>query len=178
MAVVKIHLDYANPPNAIPSWTFALLLASTVLVSVMGSEYLKLESERTDLRARMLDGGAASHNVSYAPPRSPEAQKALREQVLQANAVLGELGRPWPALFLILEGVAQPEIALLAIRPDAVNERLRIAGEARTMTDALNYVRKLATSEQMTDVVLEEHEVVASDQQRPVRFALSARWTS
>jgi hypothetical protein len=175
---VKIHLDYAKPPTAIPSWTFALLLAAIVLVSVTGWEYMKLESERTDLRARMLGGGAASRNISYSPPRSPEAQKVLREQVLQANAVLGELGRPWPALFLVLERVAQPEIALLAIRPDAVNGRLRIAGEARTMTDALHYVRKLATSQQMADVVLEEHEVVASDQQRPVRFALSARWTS
>ena len=44
------------------------------------------------------------------------------------------------------------------------------------MTDALDYVRKLGRSGQMTDVVLEEHEVLASDQQRAVRFALSGRW--
>jgi hypothetical protein len=175
---VKIHLDYAKQPSTPSSWALGLLLAAVVLISVTGWEYVKLESERSDLQAQMLEGGASDRTVFYAPTSSPEAQKALREQVIQANAVLGELGRPWPALFLMLERLAQPEIALLAIRPDALNGRLRIAGEARTMTDALNYVRKLASSGRMIDVVLEEHEVVASDQQRPVRFALSARWAS
>ncbi len=173
---MKIDLDHARDPNAAPHWALALLMAAVLLVSVISGEYVKLESERTDLQSQMLNDVSTSDQLQYSRPLSPYDQKALREQAVQANAVLSELGRPWPALFLLLEEVAQPEIALLAIRPDAANGRLRIAGEARGMADALNYVRKLGRSGQMKDVVLEEHEVLAADQQRAVRFALSGRW--
>lgn len=171
---MKIHLDYARTPHAAPFWAWGLLLSALLLFSAVGWEYLRLESERANLQSRVRNDSHASR-TSNAPP-SPEIQKAMQDQIRQANAVLSELGRPWPALFSMLEKIARPEIALLAIRPDAAKGRLRIAGEARQLADALDYVRKLAATGQMTDVVLEEHEVVASDQQRPVRFALSARW--
>lgn len=171
---MKIHLDHAKAQHAVPFWAWGLLLSALLLFSINGWEYLRLESERTNLQSRARNDPHAAR-TSNAPP-SPEIQKALQEQVRQANAVLSELGRPWPTLFSILEETTQPEIALLAIRPDAAKGRLRIAGEARRLADALEYTRKLAATGHMTDVVLEEHEVVASDQQRPVRFALSARW--
>lgn len=171
---MKIHLDHAKAQHASPSWVRGLLLSALLLFSATGWEYLRLESERTNLQSRVQNDPHAGR-TSNAPP-SPEIQKAMQEQVRQANTVLSELGRPWPALFSILEETARPEIALLAIRPDAAKGRLRIAGEARRLADALDYTRKLAATGQMSDVVLEEHEVVASDQQRPVRFALSARW--
>ena len=173
---MKIHLDHAKSQHAAPFWAWGFLLSALLLFSITGWEYLRLESERTNLQSR-AQNDPHSARASDAPP-SPEIQKALQDQVRQANAVLGELGRPWPALFSILEETAQPEIALLAIRPDAAKGRLRIAGEARRLADALEYTRKLAATGHMTDVVLEEHEVIASDQQRPVRFALSARWAS
>ena len=173
---MKIHLDYAKAQHAVPFWAWGLLLSALLLFSLTGWKYLQLEGERTNLQSRVRNDPHAAVRTPNAPP-SPAMQKALQEQVRQANAVLSELGRPWPALFSILEETAQPEIALLAIRPDAAKGRLRIAGEARRLADALEYTRKLAATGQMTDVVLEEHEVVASDQQRPVRFALSARWT-
>ena len=171
---MKIHLDHAKAQHAVPFWAWGLLLSALLLFSLNGWEYLRLESERTNLQSRARNDPHAAR-ASNAPP-SPEIQKALQEQVRQANAVLSELGRPWPTLFAILEETTQPEIALLAIRPDAAKGRLRIAGEARRLADALEYTRKLAATGHMTDVVLEEHEVVASDQQRPVRFTLSARW--
>lgn len=171
---MKIHLDHAKAQHAVPFWAWGLLLSALLLFSITGWEYLHLESERTNLQSRVRNDPHAAR-TSNMPP-SPGIQKALQEQVHQANAVLSELGRPWPTLFLILEETTQPEIALLAIRPDAAKGRLRIAGEARRLADALEYTRKLTATGHMTDVVLEEHEVVASDQQRPVRFALSARW--
>jgi hypothetical protein len=174
---MKIRLDHAKAQHAAPSWVLGLLLLALLLVSAAGWEYFQLENERKSLQLRLQNDPRISRTASSAPPPSAEIQKALQEQVRQANAVLSELGRPWPALFSMLEETARPEIALLAIRPDAVKGRLRIAGEARRLADALDYTRQLAASGQMTDVVLEEHEVVASDEQRPVRFALSARWT-
>lgn len=171
---MKIHLDHAKSPHAAPFWVWGLSLSALLLFSATTWEYLRLESERTNLQSRMQNDSHAIRTSNAPPP--PEIQKALQDQIRQANAVLSELGRPWPALFSMLEEVARPEIALLAIRPDAAKGRLRIAGEARRLADALDYTRKLAATGRMTDVVLEEHEVVASDQQRPVRFALSARW--
>ncbi|MEO6823640.1 MAG: PilN domain-containing protein [Nitrosospira sp.] len=175
---MKIRLDHAKSGHAAPFWVQGLLLSALVFVSAAGWEYFQLESERANLQMRLQNDSRANRIPSNTPPPSPETQRVLQEQVRQANTVLSELGRPWPALFSVLEATARPEIALLVIRPDAAKGRLRIAGEARQLADALDYTRKLAASGHMTDVVLEEHEVVASEQQRPVRFALSARWAS
>jgi hypothetical protein len=147
-----------------------------LIVSLAGGEYVRLEGKRADLESQLLRNTGSSRSASVLPPSSPETQKALHEHVLQANAVLNELSRPWPLLFLVLEETARPEIALLAIRPDAARGRLRIAGEAREVADALDYIRRLAASRHMTNVILEEHEVLITDSQKPVRFALSARW--
>ena len=90
---MKIHLDHAIEPNAAPPWTLGLLMVAVLLVSVISGEYVKLEDERTDLQSQMLDDVGTSHQVQYSRPLSPDAQKALREQAAQANAVLSELGR-------------------------------------------------------------------------------------
>ncbi len=174
---VKIHLDYAHSKDAPPLWMWALLISSLLLASATGWQYFRLEAEGAALQLRLQDHMTVRHAPNM-EAQSKEDQAALTEQLRQTNAVLSELGRPWPALFTLLEEKAGAQIALLALRPDAAKGRVRIAGEARDLIALLHYVRSLSQSGLLTDVVLEQHEVVDSDAEKPVRFTLAARWNN
>ena len=172
---MRIKFEYASSSTSIQTWIWGLLVVSLLAVGAASWEYARLQKVRDGLQLHLQQNTARSVAPAVAP-LSDEVRTKLEEQASQANNVLAELGHPWTALFVQLENTWTPDIALLSIRPDAAKGRLRLSGEARHLGDALDYVRRLGVSGVLTDVVLEEHEVVESDQQRPVRFAVSARW--
>ena len=172
---MRIRLDYALSANATQRWVWWWLVAAILASGAAVWQYTQLEAQRADLHLRLQDDSQLSEAPKPVVLSSEDSEK-LREQAKQANAVLKELGLPWPALFALLEQTASPEIALLIIRPDAAKGRIRISGEARNLADVLQYVRDLSTEGTMSDVVLEQHEVVEADPQKPVRFTLSSHW--
>jgi hypothetical protein len=174
-AMNKLDLDYSIAPQAIQRWVWWLLASAVLAVGFAAWQYTQLQAERAGL-ALQLEALTDVKKTPATVPVAPKDQAVMKEQVKQANAVLAELGRPWPRLFSQLEVAAGPEIALLAIRPDAAKGQLRVIGEARHLGDVLEYVHRLVESGGFTDVVLEQHEVVEADPQKPVRFALSAHW--
>lgn len=172
---MRIHLDYATSANAVRPWVWWLLIAASLANGAIVWQYTRLQDQRAGLQLR-LHTAAQLADVLPAAPLPGESPDKSKQRAKQANAVLKELGLPWPALFAHLERTANPEIALLAIRPEAARGRLRISGEARHLADVLRYVRALGSAGAMSDVVLEQHEVAGSDAQKPVHFVLSARW--
>jgi len=172
---MKIRLDYASSSYAIQTWAWGFLAASLLAVGTASWEYTGLQKAHDGLQLRMQQNTARSVVPAVATVPA-EVRTEQQEQARQANTVLAELGRSWPALFTQLENTATPDIALLTIRPGAAKGRLRISGEARHLADALDFVRRLGNSGVLTDVVLDSHEVVETDPQKPVRFAVSARW--
>jgi hypothetical protein len=173
--MMKIRFDYVDDVSPTQRLAWGGLVVSLLVVAAATFEYTHLQEIRAGLQLRQQALTARSVATVVAP--MPEEKRIkLQEQANQANLVLAELGRPWAALFDQLENNLSPDIALLAIRPDASRGRLRISGEARHLSDALDFVRRLGDSGQLADVVLESHEVVEADPQKPVRFAVSMRW--
>ena len=173
--MMKIQFDYVEGISTTQRLVWGLLAVSLLAMAAATFEYTHLQEVRAGLQLRQQALTARSLAPVVAP-MSEEKRIKLQEQANQANQVLLELGRPWQALLDQLENNISPDIALLAIRPDASKGRLRISGEARHLTDALDFVRRLGDSGELSDVVLESHEVVEADPQKPVRFAVSMRW--
>ena len=174
---MKLHLDYSVAPHALRPWVWWVVAVALAAAALTGWQWSRLQAERAGLMQRLNARSEGMQPAAVSAPLSAERKTALKQQAAQANAVLAELGRPWPQLFAQLEKTAGKDVALLAIRPEAGKGRVRIVGEVRQLADALEYVRRLATVGQMAEVVLEQHEVVESDPQKPVRFALTARWS-
>lgn len=173
---MKLHLDYAQSAHATPAWVWWALAAALAASALAVWQWSLLRAERDGLAQRLAGGQAAARQAPVRAAFPAEKKSALKQQAAQANAVLAELGRPWPQLFAHLEKSAGSGIALLAIRPEAGRGRVRIVGEARNLEEALGYVRRLSAGGGFSEVVIEQHEVVDSDSQKPVRFALNARW--
>jgi len=172
---MKIRLDYAQTQHASPHWLWGVLVLATLTCGAAFWQYTQLHVERAGLQSRLQ----TNIEPIKALPHKTHPNKGvdqLREQTKQANLVLQQLGLPWAALLAKLESSASPKIALLSVRPDAAKGRLRLSGEARHLADVLQYIDTLAASGLVSDVVIEQHEVMVSDAQKPVHFALSAHW--
>lgn len=106
----------------------------------------------------------------------PRGVTSEAEAIAGARMVVGHLAGPGERLFVTLETIDVPDVALLALTPDTRTRTLRVQAEARGSDAMLAYLRVLERSRAFTQVVLVEHEIQDSDPQRPLRFSLAAAW--
>jgi Tfp pilus assembly protein PilN len=175
----KVRIDFA-PPGLVrgvfrtprPAW--ALLWMVCVLAAALAFMHATLgkrQSEIARLRAQSYAHArvqAAAPAVARAPV--PEAQAAA------VNAAVLQLNLPWRALHDAVQAGTPPNIALLALEPDARKSLLRITAEAKSSDDMIAYVEQLKNSEWFSGVLLSRHEINEQDPNRPIRFQLDAQW--
>lgn len=106
----------------------------------------------------------------------PRGVASEDEAIAGARAVVGHLAGPGEKLFVTLEAIDQPDVALLALTPDTGKRTMRINAEAKGSDAMLSYLRVLEQTRAFTQVVLVEHEIQDSDPQRPLRFSVAAAW--
>ena len=106
----------------------------------------------------------------------PRGVPSETEALAGALAVVGHLAGPGERLFVTLEAIDEPGVALLGLTPDTKARTLRIQAEARDPDAMLSYLRVLEQSRAFTQVVLVDHEIQDSDPQHPLRFSLAAAW--
>lgn len=176
---MKIALNHGPAAKVSARYLPVLGLAMLVLL-LCAWQWSSLRSERADLQQQLgrMQGLSQPPQVQVAQPQA--LSSAQKSEIKEANQVLNELGRPWPALLLRLEQSASPDVALMAIRPDAAKGRLRLKGEARDVAALLAYLQRLEAVPEMHDVVLDEHELMEKPEGegvgRFIHFGVSARW--
>jgi hypothetical protein len=62
----------------------------------------------------------------------------------------------------MLEAMPQDDVALLGLTPDARKGQVRISAEARNLEAMLQYHQRLEASDELSDVSLLNHEVLAA----------------
>jgi Tfp pilus assembly protein PilN len=120
---------------------------------------------------RALTGDNGS-KVSLTPAETREQAQNLAEM----RKVSQQLRRPWERLFAMLEAMPRDNVALLTLTPDARKGQVRISAEARDLESMLEFHQRLEASDELSDVSLLSHEIVANVPEHPVQFNLSASW--
>lgn len=120
---------------------------------------------------RVLSGDSGG-KVTLSPAETREQAQNLAEM----RKVSQQLRRPWERLFAMLEAMPRDDIALLTLTPDARKGQVRISAEARDLEAMLDFHRRLEASDELSDVSLLSHEIVANVPEHPVQFNLSASW--
>ncbi|MCB5190627.1 PilN domain-containing protein [Methylobacillus arboreus] len=177
---MRLQLDHAAPGAANARCRVSMVLVALAAL-VCAWQLAEMHAERAELSQQLEQTQLAAKPASATAIIQPQALSgAQKAEIKQANSVLDELGRPWPGLLNRLEQVAQPEIALLAIRPDAAKGKLRLKGEARDVAALLAYLKRLEAVPEMRDVVLDEHEMMEKPQDGGmanfIRFGITASW--
>ncbi|MET1070462.1 MAG: pilus assembly protein [Pseudomonas prosekii] len=110
------------------------------------------------------------------PGLSPAETREQAQNLAEMRKVSQQLRRPWERLFAMLEGLPREDIALLTLTPDARKGQVRISAEARDLEAMLAFHQRLEASDELSDVSLLSHEIVANVAEHPVQFNLSATW--
>lgn len=176
---MRLELNHVAPAGQGSRYQAGLAVAAVVAL-LCGWQLMNMRAERMDIEQKLQQIQEARKPVQVAAIQ-PQALSAVQKaEIKEANGILDELGRPWPALLNRLEQVAQPEIALLAIRPDAAKGKLRLKGEAKDIASLLAYLQRLEGVPEMHDVVLDEHEMMEKPEGEGmahfIRFGITARW--
>ena len=109
-------------------------------------------------------------------PRIKEFSQEIRKEITQANAILDQINLPWETLFDAIEHAATEEIALLSLQPNVASRTLRLSGEAKSMSELLDFVEALERELIFENVHLLNYKVKQDNPHRPIIFLLTAAW--
>jgi hypothetical protein len=170
MSMRWVDLDHAAPLTARTWLAHALLLGG-----VLSAAALLAVLQQVDARTTALESDATRMRLPRmaAAPLSGAGQALQREEIVAAQAAMGELALPWEPLFRALESVKSPGVKLLALEPDPRRRRLRITAEAASVEEMLNYVEALNQAPLLQDVFLQRQE---RDEAGRLKFSVEAIW--
>jgi Tfp pilus assembly protein PilN len=172
MSAPPVLLDFVAPRVRTTLTGVLLLLIGSAVLATACFEYRAATTKRAVLEAKLA---LALARTSHKPANTARAN-ALSEET---TGIARELGTPWTAVLSDLEVAAQDtkgQVAVLSVEPDHDKHRVRISGESRDLSVTLAYLRRLQQSNSLRFPMLDSHEVVASDNDHPVRFAMTADW--
>ncbi len=117
-------------------------------------------------------------NVPVVVAVATQQPRISAQQAGAVNAAVMQLNLPWRALHDAISAGTPPNIALLALEPDAKRRVIKLTAEARNSDDMIAYVEQLKRQELFAGVSLARHEIGDQDPNRPIRFQLEAEWAA
>ncbi|WP_417615451.1 hypothetical protein [Oceanisphaera sp.] len=172
----SLELDFQSRPRAsLPGWGLLLLAVIVALLSLLYQWRLTAAIENQQHELAQVEGVLPGRNAAAGAVSgyvSPEKKAELKE----IRRVSEQMNRPWEGLFTLLETMSREDVSLLLLAPDAHKRQLRISAESRDLPAMLAFHRQLEQSDELSDVSLLSHEIVASVAERPIRFTLLATW--
>lgn len=171
-----LMLDFQPRRRSGPlGWSLLVVGAVLALSSLVAQQHLgeQVAQQHGHLQTtqRVLNGDTGA-KATLSPAETREQAQNLAEM----RKVSQQLRRPWESLFAMLEAMPRDNIALLTLTPDARKGQVRISAESKDLDAMLDFHRHLEASDELSDVSLLSHEIVANVPEHPVRFNLSATW--
>ncbi len=175
----RLRLKFPYHEQSIPYIDFSILfIGLLVLVGVLLQfRYITEEVNYWSNRVEHLEKQqqkAAPRTRST--PRVREFGQEIRKEIAQANGILDQINLPWETLFDSIESAATEQIALLSLQPNVSNRTLRISGEAKSMSELLDFVEALEREVVFENVHLLNYKIKQDNPHRPIVFLLTAAW--
>lgn len=165
MKPARIELDYVAAARR-PLWPGVTVLALSLALA--GSLAMRQVSVHRDIAALAAVQGAGD----LVQPRT--ASKTADEELKQAENVIRQLTLPWSDIVRAIEAASMRDVGVLNMQPDAQQRLLKLTAEAKTREAMLEYVRRIAQTQGLSDVYIVNHQVRADDPSRPIQFSVQA----
>ena len=179
--MTRLDIDFA-PPHwrrslyRVPAWVWVASIAGLALCAAAaygGSAALQRQHVREAqlLRAQQRVAAQAQGPAPVAVTPIAPAQAAA------VNAAILQLNLPWRDLQDALASATPPDIALLALEPDARKRVLKITAETKSSDAMIAYIAQLKQQDLFAGRArLLRHEINELDPNRPLRFQVEASW--
>ncbi len=177
------RLNFVQDARAPRGWRLALLAGGLLALGVAGVDWV--------LQARQA-GALEAQLAQVAPREAPQVRLSEADQRAQERqlAIIGDavrqLNLPVTRLVNTVQAPLDIHVALLGMDLNSKPEEgakggsaaggLKIAAEAESAADMMNYVTYLNEQALFTSVYLVKHELNGAAANRPYRFQLEAQW--
>lgn len=167
----RYDLDFARP-SARPALVGVVLLAAGAALLLATLADSRTLTEQRDEQAGQIAHLEEAARAAAKP--KPIAQQRLKLDAGEASQakILASLNYHWQTAFAALDDAQSKKIALLSVNAAQARQQLRIVAEARTLSDALDYVARLNQQAGVRRAVLQQHEVLEDAEFKPVRFTV------
>lgn len=175
----RLKLKFPYQEQSIPHVDYSILLIGLLIMIGIFLQYRHITEEVNywSSRVERLEKQQQQKNAPRSrSTRVREFSQEIRKEIAQANTILGQLNLPWEALFDAIESASTEHIALLSLQPNVGNRMLRISGEARNMSELLDFVEALERESVFENVHLLNYKIKQDNPHRPVIFLLTATW--
>ena len=176
----RLRLRFPYREQAAPQLDGVLLLLGLSIVAIV---YLQFRSLAEDINFwnNRVERMEKQQQQKTAPrtrttSRIREFGQEIQKEIAQANVVMDQLNLPWEALFDAIEHAATEDIALLSLQPNISSRTLRLSGEAKSMSELLDFVEALERESVFENVHLLSYKVKQENPHRPIIFLLNAVW--
>lgn len=175
MKTGPLLLDYRlSRGPARPALDAGLLAVGVGALAVVLVASFEISSQLQEVRGQIEDLRVLSKRHATASGKTPDA--GSDSEAARANAIRRQLNLPWAELFNAIEASKGDSIALLSIAPDAPLRQLKLAGEAKTFADVLDYVKRLNGIPMFESAYLLDHGIARQGTQEIIRFTISLSW--
>jgi Tfp pilus assembly protein PilN len=177
----RVRIDFAAPSFARtlfhtrPATRMLAVVGLALCAAAATVGWQLVAAERAG--AVQLAAARARASSAVVLPAAPPQPRVGPAQAGAVNAAVLQLNLPWRALYDAIGAATPPNVALLALEPDARKRSMRITAEVRGGDEMIAYVEQLKRQEWFTTVTLTRHEINDQDPNRPIRFQLDAQWT-
>ena len=170
MTPLPIRVDFVEQRKQSSPIGVLLLVAGLAMAGWSYFDYqdVTIDAELLEMQLARRER-VRTRSAESVPVVDPDEVRQAREQ----------LATPWSVLLHDLELAAKDsgsEVALLEVAPDKNKRSVLLSGEARSLTHALDYVRRLQSTDSLLSPLLMNHEVIIADRERPVHFVVRAEW--
>jgi hypothetical protein len=176
MTAPALQMNFASAPRRGKTVGTVLVGIAALLALLVAGEYEDTQTELARWQGKLDDTRRLAKRAlpSLATEEAPSREVEL--ELRRANVVLDQLSLAWDALFGDVEAAVTPDIALLAIQPDARNRTVVLDGEARNLNALLTLLARLEATGSLQGAHLLTHEIRTADPQRPMAFKVQATW--
>jgi len=171
-----LNLDYVSTRT--PSIPGLLVMIAALITIVSAWLFYQQAQQQTKLLDQQLQHVRELSGIKLSEaPVQKKSSAELLNQIEQARKMADFLLVPWGQVFTALEIAALDDAAVLAIGPDSKKRQLKITIEAKNQDVMFDYIHRLETTPQLSDVYLLKHEIMEDADQKPIRFVVVAKWT-
>lgn len=176
----RLRLKFPGHGQSVPRIDFTVLLIGLLVLAGVLLQFRQI-TEEVNYWTNRVERLEKQQQQKTSPrtrgtPRVKEFSQEIRKEIIQANAILDQINLPWEALFDSIEQAATEEIALLSLQPTVPNRTLRISGEAKNMSELLDFVEALERELTFENVHLLNYKIKQDNPHRPIVFLLTAAW--
>ena len=176
----RLRLKFPDHGQFVPHIDYSILFIGLLVLAGVLLQFQQI-TEEVNYWTNRVEHLEKQQQKKTAPrtrgtPRIKEFSQEIRKEIIQANAVLDQINLPWEALFDSIENAATEEIALLSLQPTVSSRTLRISGEAKNMSELLDFVEALERELTLENVHLLNYKIKQDNPHRPIVFLLTAAW--